>query len=401
MPSAPLATTAGPLPIPQEKAPREPTAPARVARRTYRIAFIGGRGVGREYSGIETFYEEVGKRLVARGHELTVYCRPHFGPESDRYLGMRIRVLPAPRSKHFETLVHSGLSVLDSSIGPYDVVHLHAIGSSVFAWLPRLFGRRTVVTVHALDWQRPKWKWIARQCLRLAEWTSVKLPNRTTAVSHAVADHLRQRYHVPVTPVPNGVATPVETDARSVRDLGLEPRGFVLFAGRLSEEKRCHLLIDAFQRIERDDLRLVIAGGATYASSYERSLRAMAGPRVVFLGWMDQRTLTALYAHCLLFVLPSSLEGLSVALLEAMAAGAPVLVSDIAPNREAVGQAGWTFRTDDAYDLRRRLSDLLAAPDLLERGGRRAREHVRRSYSWELVVDYLERLYDEMHDAEH
>jgi glycosyltransferase involved in cell wall biosynthesis len=166
--------------------------------------------------------------------------------------------------------------------------------------------------------------------------------------------------------------------------------------GRLSEEKGCHHLIEAFQRVNRGGLRLVIAGGATYASEYLRKLQAQAGPEVLFLGWVDPPGLADLYANCALFVLPSSVEGLSVSLLEAMSHGAPILASDIGPNAEALGDTGWLFREGDQTDLSLKLSQLLANPQLLGSVGLQAKERAREHFSWTAVVERLESLYDSL-----
>lgn len=362
----------------------------------YRVAFIGGRGVGHLYSGVETFYEEAGSRLAARGHEVTIYCRPHFRPPGDSYRGMRIKCLPAPRSKHFETLVHSFLASVHSTWESYDIVHIHAIGSSIFALLPRAMRLGTVVTIHARDWERPKWNVVARACLRLAEWASVRFPHRTIAVSNSVAEQLFSQYGVKLDVIPNGVYALASGATDILERTGLAPRQYVLFVGRLSEEKGCHHLLEAFQRAHTGGLRLVFAGGATYAPGYVAKLRAQAGPEVLFLGWVDQAGLADLYANCALFVLPSSVEGLSVALLEAMSHGAPILTSDIAPNAEALGDAGWLFREGDRVDLERQLSQLLANPSSLRSMGSRAKSRAQECFSWAATVDRLESVYDSL-----
>jgi glycosyltransferase involved in cell wall biosynthesis len=307
---------------------------------------------------------------------------------------MRVVRLPAPRSKHFETLFHSLASVIHATLSNYDVIHIHAIGSSVFAWLPRLRGRKTVVTVHALDWQRPKWKRVARWCLRLAERTSVSLPSKTIAVSRAIASYLHAEYGVESAVVPNGINLHGETGYGRVCQLGLVPQSYVLCVGRLSEEKGCHNLLQAFNAIDAEGFQLAFAGGATYDSGYEQALRASAGPGVRFLGWVDQETLGELYSSCALFVLPSSLEGLSVALLEAMSYGAPVLVSDIAPNLEVVGNAGWVFRQGDVDDLASTLHDALSKPAERGKVGQQGKKRVEARFTWEATVDRLEEVYD-------
>jgi glycosyltransferase involved in cell wall biosynthesis len=373
----------------------DPIVPGSVVKPSdgYRIAFIGGRGIGAQYSGIETFYEEVGTRLAARGHDVTVYCRRHFTPAARSYRGMHVVRLPALRSKHLETLTHSLLATLHALVCHYDVVHIHAIGSSVFALVPRLFGCPTVVTVHALDWARPKWKGLARWCLRAAEWTSIAFPSRTTAVSASVAQYLETKYKKPIDVLPNGVNPTSPAPPTIIAKLGLHRRRYVLFVGRLSEEKRCHQLLEAFQGAVTDGLQLVFAGAATYALDYERRLRSLAGPAVHFLGWVDRQVLAELYSNCALFVLPSSLEGMSVALLEAMSYGAPVLVSDIPPNVEVVGDSGFLFREGDTDDLTRRLSRLLSAPESLRKVGQGARRRVQEHFSWDSVVTRLEAVY--------
>jgi glycosyltransferase involved in cell wall biosynthesis len=374
--------------------PRVDQDPGPRVKTGLRIAFIGGRGVGSRYSGIETFYEEVGSRLAERGHEVTAYCRTGFTPP-DMVSCRRIfiRRLPAPRSKHLETLVHSGLSVAHATAQRFDILHIHAIGSSVFSLLPRLTGCRTIVTVHGLDWQRPKWKGIARACLRAAEWTSVKFPTRTTAVSYSVAQYLENRYRTPVASIPNGVNLHLPVDSDRLSSLGLIPGRYVLFVGRLSEEKGCHQLMTAFRRAAPPGYQLVFAGGVTYASDYERKLRSDADGGVRFLGWVDQQLLGELYSNCAVFVLPSSIEGLSVALLEAMSYGAPVLVSDIAENLEVIGSSGAAFQVGSLEDLTMKLSRTLSDIPSLRAMGEQGRRRVREHFTWDETARAFERLY--------
>ena len=159
-----------------------------------KIAFIGARGVGGTYSGIETYYEEVGSRLAARGHEVTAYCRTYFTPDTELYRGIRVRRLPSLRSKHLETLSHSVLSTFDALFRDYDIVQFHALGSAPLSILPRVFGKKTVVSVRGLDWQREKWGRFARWVLRTGEWASVRFPSGTTVVSGTLRDHYRRNH---------------------------------------------------------------------------------------------------------------------------------------------------------------------------------------------------------------
>ena len=133
---------------------RAPFLDADPPSRSVKVAFIGGRGLISKYSGIESYYEQVGRELALRGHEVTVYCRNYFTPAMPTHNGMRIRRLPTIRTKHMETLVHTFLSTLDAMNSECDVVHYHCLGPALFSFLPRMVGKKTVVTVQGLDWQR-------------------------------------------------------------------------------------------------------------------------------------------------------------------------------------------------------------------------------------------------------
>ena len=207
-----------------------------VAKPALRIAFIGGRGVISKYSGIETYYEEIGKRLAEMGHEVTVYCRTYFSPAQPAYNGMRLVRLPTIRSKHLETLVHTFLSTVHAVFSDSDIVHYHCLGPALFSFLPRWFGKKTVVTVQGLDWQRRKWGRIASAILRLGERASVKLPDLTMVVSRTLQDYYRSRYATETAYVPNGTtlrrATRPGRSARmGSRTRRVHPLSWALFSG--------------------------------------------------------------------------------------------------------------------------------------------------------------------------
>src|SRR5262249_39866249 len=150
------------------------------------VAYIGGRGIGGKYSGIETYYEETGRRLARMGVKVTAYCRNHFTARTVEADGVRVVRLPTIRSKHLETFIHTLLSTIHACFSKIDVVHFHCLGPSLFSFFPRLFGKQTVVTVQGLDWQRKKWGLAARMVLKIGEWASARFPNRTLVVSRAL-----------------------------------------------------------------------------------------------------------------------------------------------------------------------------------------------------------------------
>jgi glycosyltransferase involved in cell wall biosynthesis len=272
-------------------------------------------------------------------------------------------------------------------------VHYHALGPSLLAFVPRLLGIRTVVTVQGLDWQRAKWGRVARWVLRLGEAAAVRFPDRTIVVSKDLRRYYEAHHGCTPTYVPNGVTVPGKSPPTSPLEAwGLTPGQYILYVGRLSPEKRCDLLIEAYERI-RPAVRLVFAGASSYTDGYVRELQRHASDDVRFLGQVTGEPLAALVSQAAVFVLPSAIEGLSIALLEAMAQGTCVLTSDIAENVEALGGAGYTFASGDAADLGRVLRRLLADAPGREAMGRRAVERVRKAYRWSHVTAETERVY--------
>jgi glycosyltransferase involved in cell wall biosynthesis len=362
------------------------------AARRLRVAFIGGRGVISKYSGIETYYEEVGNRLVAMGHEVTVYCRSYFTPAIPEHNGMRLVRLPTIRSKHLETVLHTLLSSAHALTQRYDVVHYHALGPALFSFVPRLLGKKTAVTVQGLDWQRKKWGRLASAVLRLGERASVKLPNGTMVVSRALQQRYRETHGMEAFYVPNGGVLRERSEPRKILEWGLDPGKYVLFLGRFSPEKGCHLLVEAFEQIQTD-AKLVMAGASSYCDAYSRQLRVHASERVRILDWVSGETLNELLTNAMVFVLPSDLEGLSLALLDAMGAGRCVLTSDVPENREVVDGAGFTFQRGSATDLAGRLRFLIANPSVREAAGKAARRRVEQHYQWQKVTEDIEKAY--------
>lgn len=364
-------------------------------KRMLRVAFIGGRGVISKYSGIETYYEEVGKRLAGMGHQVTAYCRTYFTPPGKEHNGMQTVRLPTIRSKHMETLLHTFLSTLHVLVTPCDVVHYHALGPALFSFIPRLAGKKTVVTVQGLDWQRQKWGRVASIVLRLGERAAVSLPNLTMVVSRQLQKHYTAGYAAETSYVPNGGLLREWSVPHKILEWDIEPGRYILFLGRFSPEKGCHLLVEAYEELDTD-VKLVMAGAASYCDDYSRGLLAHASKRIKILDWVAGEVLDELLTNAMIFVLPSDLEGLSLALLDAMGAGLCVLGSDVAENREAIDDAGFTFRRGDVSDLADRLRFLIANPTVREAAGQAAKRRVREHYQWPKIAAEIERVYYEM-----
>ncbi len=363
-------------------------------RRSVRVAFIGGRGVVSKYSGIESYYEQAGHELARLGHEVTVYCRSYFTPPipMNTHNGMRVRRLPTIRSKHLETVIHTLLSTAHAMTSDYDVVHYHCLGPALFSFLPRLAGKKTVVTVQGLDWQRGKWGRIASRILRWGEAAAVSAPDATMVVSRTLQQHYRQQYKRDTIYVPNGAVVAPRRLPRKLIEWDLLADNYVLFLGRFSPEKNCHLLINAFENLQTD-MKLVLAGGSSHSDSYVKSLRRHESDKVRFLPWVSGSDLEELLSNAALFVLPSELEGLSLALLDAMAAGVCVLTSDIPENNEVVDGAGFTFHRGDQADLERMLDLLIHNPELRRQSAARERQRIQGQYLWPEIARSIEKAY--------
>jgi glycosyltransferase involved in cell wall biosynthesis len=360
-----------------------------------RVAFIGGRGLVSKYSGIETYYEEVGKRLVEMGHHVTVYCRSYFTPARSTHEGMQLVRLPTFRSKHLETFVHTWLSTVHVMFSGCDIVHYHAQGPALFSFFPRLVGKKTVVTVQGQDWQRRKWGRFASFTLRLGELASARLPNRTMVVSQTLQRHYQTAYGVRTTYVPNGSTIRERVAPSQLPEWGLEPDNYILFLGRFSPEKNCHLLIEAYEKLDTS-AKLVLAGGSSYTNAYVDELRKHQSEQVLFLDWVYGAALDELLTNAALFVLPSDLEGLSLALLDAMGAAVCVLTSNIRENREVIEDTGFTFQPGDATDLERMLRLLLSDTYTRTVAGRNAQARVREHYLWPRIAAQIGHSYVEL-----
>lgn len=362
-----------------------------------RIAMVGTRGIPATYGGIERAVEELSVRLADRGHAVTVYCRSQYCETlQPMYHGVRLRYLPALNTKHLEAISHTTLATLNVLARRFDIVHYHGTGPSLVAFLPRLLGRRVVVTVQGLDYQRAKWDGVASCVLQLGAWTSAHVPHRTIVVSRTLERHFDEYYGVTPSYIPNGVELP--SDEPRVPPFGLDPRAYLLFLGRLVPEKRVDLLIRAYRALDTD-VPLVIAGPSSHSDEYVAQLdrEARGDARVGFVGPVYGEEKDALLANALAFCQPSDLEGLPIALLEAMSHGCLPIVSDLPEHLEIVRghgkEVGWVFTRDDVSSLREALAEVLAHAHDGARDRAHARNIVARNYRWDDIARDVEELY--------
>lgn len=369
-----------------------------------KIAFIGLKGIPGNFTGVETYVEEIGSRLSTR-HEIWAYCRPHYVPKTSEieFRGIKRIWMPSINTKHLDATVHSFVSSLHSTFNGFDIYHFQALGPSAFSVFPKLKGAKTVVTVHGLDWARAKWGRVARFSLRAAERVMINFADAVIVVSRALESYYLNNYGLKTFYIPNGMYTPNSSDREKLSALSLESSSYFLFMARITPEKGAHVLIDAFREIDTDT-RLVIAG--TYQAGekwYYDYLKSLAGDdeRVIFAGWVSGGLKDALLQHALAFVQPSTLEGLSIGLLEAASSGVLCVASDIPENREIFELEnrcyGVFFKSSDAEDLRSKLESLLEMSEQERvKIADEARQRVLSEFNWDMAAQKTEAVYESL-----
>lgn len=367
-----------------------------------RIAMIGVKGIPASLAmggGIESHVEKLSKHLVARGHRVSVYVRPYANPERKKHWeGVGLITLPTIWRKNFDAITHTLLASIHVLFQDVDVIHYHAVGPSTLSWIPRLFKPRAkvIATFHGRDRFHEKWSWLARAYLAFGEWAICRFPHVTIAVSHEIKTFCERMYGRDAIHIPNGVEVArhaVGTDR--LRALGVTPGEYFLTLGRLIPVKAHEDAIRAFRHVQTTK-KLLIIGDATFDSvQYQATLEKLArgDERIVFMGRRIGDELQQLLAHCYAMIHPSRIEGLSVAILEAMSFGRLVLMSDIPSNRELIDHSGISYPVGDVASLRDMIQWLLSDPVLVRLRGERARDVVHRLYSWDRVIERIESVY--------
>lgn len=359
------------------------------------IAMFGHKRIPSRSGGVEIVAEELSCRMAVMGHSVTCYNR---GGKSGAYRGVDLKAVPTIPGKGISAVSSSFFAAVAAALSDAQVVHIHAEGPAFFCWLPKLFGKRVIVTVHGLDWQRQKWQGsLGKWYILAGERSAVRFADEIIVLSRNLQRYFREAYGRETVFIPNGVTRPEILPPEEIRKLGLEKDGYILFLGRLVPEKEVHTLISAFQSVQTDK-KLVIAGASSDTDSYVSRLRAMAekDERILFTGFAQGRRLEALYSNAYLYVLPSRVEGMPLSLLEAMSYGNCCLVSDIPELTEIVGDKGIVFPCGETGALAAALQQLCREPERVERIKAVAADFVCGKYSWEETAERTLRIYENL-----
>ena len=361
-----------------------------------RIAILGTRGIPASYGGFETFAEHLSTRLVARGHDVTVYCRAHYvSPRQLEFHGVRLKVLPTIRHKYADTVVHTFLSAIHAMSQRYDAALICNCANAPFSTIIRLAGTPVVINVDGLEHKRKKWGLLGRRYYRMAEYLSTVLPTEIVTDAQVIQDYYLARHNAPSTMIAYGAEVERRPDRELVRKWRVEPNRYVLYVSRLEPENNAHLVIEAFKKV-RTAYRLLIVGDAPYAEQYINSLKASArgDKRIIFTGFVFGQDYRALQQNAYCYVHATEVGGTHPALLEAMGYGNCVLTLATPENLEVVGEAGVPYI--DEFDLAEKLQRVLRDGSLVQAYRNRAQQRVQKHYDWEAVVDQYEQLFARM-----
>jgi glycosyltransferase involved in cell wall biosynthesis len=355
-----------------------------------KIALLGTRGIPAHYGGFETFAEELSRRLAARGHQVTVYCRQRL--HAAEYLGVQLRYLPTIHHKYLDTFIHTLLSTCHLLFTRADAALYCNAANAVFTFIPRLRGIPVALNVDGLERNRKKWNWLAKGWYLISEWLVTFCPTEVVSDAQVIRLYYRRKYDKETHFIPYGAETGRVQSSEVLAQLGLESGKYFLYVSRLEPENNALLVRAAFEQV-RTDFKLALIGDAPYAQDYIREVRSTADPRIVIPGAIYGQGYKELGSHCLAYIHATEVGGTHPALIEAMGRGALVLYLDTSENREVAGDAGIAFSDDLSEKIRLVLAMSEEERDRLRR---RAADRVRKSYSWDAVTDAYERLLDDI-----
>lgn len=364
-----------------------------------KIALMGTRGIPASYSGFETCVEQLGQRLVERGHEVVVYCRSHhIDYEGDTYKGMKLVKMPTIKNKYLDTLVHSFITSIHALFGGFDIACYFIAGNSPVTWIPRLVGTRTVLNVDGLDWKREKWPTLAKKYIQFAEYLATILPNSFITDSEVVQEYYLDRYQVKPPYIPYGSEVEMLPPGDVLAKYGLEAQKYLLFVGRLVEENCAHHIVDAFKNLDTD-YKCVIVGDAAYADDYIASLKARGedDSRIIFTGYVFGKGYHELGSNASIFVESSGVGGTHPALTEAMGHRSCVIVNNTPENLETIGNAGFSYDGKIGADsLKEVLDELIQDPTKIKEYQSLALQRASDQYSWDRVTDSYIQLFEKL-----
>lgn len=367
------------------------------------IAMLGHKRIPSREGGIEIVVEELSTRMVKLGHRVTCFNRKGHHVSGSEFDGSQLSEYKGAKLKPVWTLDKKGLAAMTSSLsaaikaalGKYNVIHFHAEGPCAMLWIPKLFGKRCIATIHGIDWQRAKWGGFASKYIKFGEKVAAKYADEVIVLSEGVQKYFKDTYGRKTVFIPNGVNRPVIREAQLIKEkFGLNKDNYILFLGRLVPEKGISYLIEAFKQINTDK-KLVIAGGSSDTDGFLCDLKKITkdDERIIFTGFVQGQLLEELYSNAYVYVLPSDLEGMPLSLLEAMSYGNCCVVSDISECADVVEDKAVISPKSNVEQLKEKLEDLCDHPEKVQSYKNSASDFICQKYNWDDVVNRTVALY--------
>ncbi len=366
------------------------------SNKSLKIALIGTRGVPANYGGFETCVEEIGWRLVQKGHSVTVYCRDSYYEEKlETYKGMNLVYLPNLRSKSLDTLSHTFLSMIHAVFRDYDVYMVFNAANSPTVIIPRLFRKKVAINTDGLEWKRGKWGNFAKKYYLFSEWLSTKLANRIVADSPGIAKYYEERYGANSSVIAYGAELTESKNHELIKSMGLEPNEYFLQITRFEPENNPLLTIQAYKRLKTNK-KLVLVGGVKYNSEYFKQMKREQTENIIMPGYIyNKDLLNELWCNCYAYIHGNEVGGTNPALLQAMAAGCYIIAIDVIFNHDVLQDCGHYFYKD-AESLAKRMEWALSNSEALMPYKEKARKRIKDFYSWDLITEQYEKLFFEI-----
>ena len=369
-----------------------------------KVAMIGHKVIPSRRGGIENVLTSLCPLLAELGVDVTCYNRSsdkveneYIGTvENNKYRNVKLKNAWTVNAKGISAMIASFTAAISATFYNYDILHFHAEGPCAAMWIPKMFGKRCVATVHGLDWQREKWgKSFASKYIKFGERVMVKCADEIIVLSESARDYFKETYNRETVLIHNGIERPVKKDADKITKLyGLSKDEYICIVSRLTAEKGVHYLIDAYNSINTDK-KLVIAGDTSDTDDYVELLKKKAegNPNIIFTGFISGDVLDEIYSNAYIVTLPSDIEGMSLSLLEAMAYGNTVLCSDIPENTLVVEDKAMHFEKSNISDLAEKLQMLCDNKELADKYKNSSAEFILGKYNWNDVAKSTHNLY--------
>lgn len=368
-----------------------------------RIAMIGQKGIATSAGGVEKHVEEISMRLVKEGHQVTVYYRDTFMKKNMKeYKGIRLIKIKTFKLKSLDAIVYTLKATANALYNNYEVYHYHALGPASLSFIPKLFQKKVIVTVHGLDWKRDKWGKFGKAYLKFGEFIVGNFSDRVICVSDNIRKYLvckyKKRDDLNTIFIPNGVNIEQGIGASLIKRYKLRGNDYILFLARLVPEKGAHYLIQSYNQLNID-VKLVIAGGDSFTKKYMKYLRSLSrgNDNIIFTGNVSGQLLNELYTNCLFYVLPSDIEGMPLSLLEALSYGKYCVTSDIDENRSVINCdiLGTTFIKGNVDSLKNKIL-LTLSSDSYKKNSKERKKYIKERYNWNESTYSTEAVYNSL-----